>query len=218
MRICFVASEVAPLAKTGGLADVAGALPRHLHDQGHDIRVFMPFYSSIGTAALQMVPVEGAQNVELRLGAHLYRYSLLETQLPGSSVPLYLVHCPAVYDRPTIYTIGADEHLRFLVLQRAALDGCQRLKFSPHIVHCNDWHTALLPMLLKTLYAWDKRVSRDAHGHVDPQHRLPGLVRCIDHVRRRRQHLGPAGTARRAPAADSIGCAKACATPTQSRR
>ena len=84
MRICFVASEVAPLAKTGGLADVAGALPRHLHDQGHDVRVFMPFYSSIGTAALQMVPVDGAQNVELRLGAHLYRYSLLETQLPGS--------------------------------------------------------------------------------------------------------------------------------------
>lgn len=155
MRICFVASEVAPLAKTGGLADVAGVLPRHLHEQGHDIRVVMPLYSSIGTAALEMLPVEGAQNVEMQLGAHLYRYSLLETQLPGSSVPLYLVHCPAVFDRPTIYTIGPDEHLRFLVLQRAALDGCQRLKFSPHIVHCNDWHTALLPMLLKTVYAWD---------------------------------------------------------------
>ncbi len=159
MRICFVASEVAPLAKTGGLADVAGALPRHLRDQGHDIRVFMPFYSSIGTAALQTTPVDGAQNVELRLGAHLYRYSLLETRLPGSAVPLYLVHCPAVYDRPAIYTIGHDEHLRFLVLQRAALDGCQRMKFSPHIVHCNDWHTALMPMLLKTVYAWDSLFS-----------------------------------------------------------
>lgn len=155
MRICFVASEVAPLAKSGGLADVAGALPRHLHDQGHDIRVLMPLYSSIGTAALEMLPVEGAQNVALRLGAHLYSYSLLETRLPGSAVPLYLVHCPAVYDRPTIYTSGPDEHLRFLVLQRAALDACQRMKFAPHIVHCNDWHTALLPMLLKTVYAWD---------------------------------------------------------------
>ena len=100
---------------------------------------------------------------------------------------------PQVYDRPTIYTIGPDEHLRFLVLQRAALDGCQRMQFAPHIVHCNDWHTALLPMLLKTLYAWDTLVSRDAHGHVDPQHRLPGLVRCVDDVRRRRQRLGPAG-------------------------
>jgi len=155
MRICFVASEVAPLAKTGGLADVAGVLPRHLHDLGHDIRVVMPLYSSIGTAALAMMPVEGAQHVDLRLGAHLYQYSLYETRLPGSAVPLYFVHCPAVYDRPTIYTIGPDEHLRFLVLQRAALDGCQRMKFAPDIVHCNDWHTALLPMLLKTVYAWD---------------------------------------------------------------
>ncbi len=155
MRICFVASEVAPLAKTGGLADVAGALPRHLHAQGHDIRVIMPLYSSIGTAALEMLPVESAQNVELRLGAHLYRYSLFETRLPGSAVPLYLVHCPAVYDRSTIYTNAPDEHLRFIVLQRAALDCCQLLKFAPDIVHCNDWHTALLPMLLRTVYAWD---------------------------------------------------------------
>ena len=65
MRICFVASEVAPLAKTGGLADVAGVLPRHLHDLGHDIRVIMPLYSSIGTAALEMAPVESAQNLSL---------------------------------------------------------------------------------------------------------------------------------------------------------
>jgi starch synthase len=155
MRICFVAAEVTPLAKTGGLADVAGVLPRHLHAQGHDVRVFMPLYSSIGTAALQLLPVENAQNVELRLGAHVYRYSLLTARLPDSGVPLYLVHCPAVYDRPSIYTNAADEHLRFIVLQRAALDGCQRLQFAPDIVHCNDWHTALLPMLLKTIYAWD---------------------------------------------------------------
>jgi starch synthase len=155
MRICFVASEVTPLAKTGGLADVAGALPRHLRAQGHDVCVFMPLYSSIGTAALQTVPVESAQNVELRLGAHPYRYSLVASRLPDSDVPLYLVHCPAVYDRPTIYGNAGDEHLRFLVLQRAALEGCQRMQFAPHIVHCNDWHTALMPMLLKTLYAWD---------------------------------------------------------------
>lgn len=155
LRICFIASEVAPLAKTGGLADVAGSLPRHLHEQGHDIRMFMPLYSSIGTPTLRTTPVDGAQNVEARLGPHRYRYSLLETKLPGSNVPLYLVHCPEAYDRPSIYTSGPDEHLRFLILQRAALEGCQRLGFSPHIAHCNDWHTALVPMLLKSAYAWD---------------------------------------------------------------
>jgi starch synthase len=160
LRICFISSEVAPLAKTGGLADVAGALPRQLREQGHDIRVFMPLYSSIGTAALQIAPVVGAQNIALRLGAHRYEFSLLETQLPDSDVPLYLVHCPAAYDRPTIYTSGPDEHLRFLVLQRAAIEACQQLQFAPHIVHCNDWHTGLVPMLLKAIYAWDALFAR----------------------------------------------------------
>lgn len=156
LRVCFVAAEVAPLAKTGGLADVAGALPRQLHRQGHDVRVFMPLYSGMGGAGLQTTPLHSAQDVELRLGAHRYRYSLLETRLPDSQVPLFLVHCPAAYDRPSIYTSGADEHLRFLILQRAAIEGCQRLVFAPQILHCNDWHTGLMPMLLKTLYAWDR--------------------------------------------------------------
>jgi starch synthase len=156
MRICFVASEVAPLAKTGGLADVAGALPRHLHARGHDIRVFMPLYSSIGLTALGASHVDVAQDVPLTLGSHSYRFSLLEARLPESAVPLYLIHCPAAFDRPSIYTTAGDEHLRFLILQRAALESCQRLAFAPDIVHCNDWHTALMPILLKTAYAWDR--------------------------------------------------------------
>jgi starch synthase len=155
MRICFIASEVAPLAKTGGLADVAGVLPKHLQNLGHDIRVFMPLYSSIGSAASSPSPVAVAQDVPLSLGPHFYRFSILEGRLPDTSVPLYFVHCPAVYDRPSIYTQGVDEHLRFLVLQRAALEACQRLAFAPDIVHCNDWHTGLVPLMLKTLYAWD---------------------------------------------------------------
>lgn len=159
-RICFVASEIAPLAKTGGLADVAGALPRYLHSRGHDIRLFMPLYSSIGLPALGATPVDVAQAIELRLGTHVYHFSLLETRLPGSTVPLYLIHCPAVFDRPSIYTSGPDEHLRFLVLQRAVLEACQRLQFAPDIIHCNDWHTALVPILLKTAYAWDRLFAR----------------------------------------------------------
>jgi starch synthase len=155
-RITFIASEVAPLAKTGGLADVAGALPRHLHAQGHDVRVFMPLYSSMGTQALATSPVENAQDVPVHLGTHHYRYSLHSARLPDSNVPLYLVHCPEAFDRPALYTSGPDEHLRFLILQRAALEGCQRLQFAPDIVHCNDWHTALVPLLLKSVYAWDQ--------------------------------------------------------------
>lgn len=156
MRIAFIASEVAPFAKSGGLADVAGVLPRHLQNLGHDVRVFMPLYSSIGNRASDATALATVQDVPLNLGPHFYRFSVLEGQVPDSRVPLYFVHCPEVYDRPTLYTQGVDEHLRFLVLQRAALETCQRLAFGPDIVHCNDWHTGLVPLMLKTLYAWDR--------------------------------------------------------------
>ncbi len=158
LRVCFVASEVAPLAKTGGLADVSGALPRFLHAQGHDVRVFMPFYSSIDVRKHQLEPhpVEFLQDVPLELGAHRYRFSVLTAALPGSSLMIYLVHCPALYDRPGIYTSGVDEHLRFLALTRAAIESCQRMGFAPQIFHCNDWHTALAPLFLRSVYGWDR--------------------------------------------------------------
>jgi starch synthase len=69
---------------------------------------------------------------------------------------IYLVHCPALYDRPAIYGGGGDEHLRFLLLTRAALDSCQRMGFAPQIFHCNDWHTAFGPLFLRSIYAWDR--------------------------------------------------------------
>ena len=156
LRICFAASEIAPLAKTGGLADVAAALPRYLHGKGHDVRLFMPMYSSIGLAGLGATHVPGIQDVPLTLGTHRYSFSLLQATLPNSSLPVLLVHCPAVFDRGSIYSYDPDEHLRFLVLQHAIVQSCQRMGFAPDIMHCNDWHTGLLPLLLKTVYRWDQ--------------------------------------------------------------
>ncbi|MET0988638.1 MAG: glycogen/starch synthase, partial [Steroidobacteraceae bacterium] len=155
LRVAFIASEVAPFAKTGGLADVAGALPPHLHARGIDVRVFMPLHASAALGGVTLSPVPSAQAVPLQLGTQTFEFSLLEGRLPGSAVPIYFVHCPDAFDRPTLYTVEPDEHLRFLVLQRAALDGCQRLQFAPDILHCHDWHTGLVPLLLKTAYAWD---------------------------------------------------------------
>ncbi len=156
LRICFVASEVAPLAKTGGLADVAGALPRYLHSKNHDVRLIMPLYSSIDTRSLELHPVEFLQQVPIELGLHRLRYSIFTARLTGSPMMIYLVHCPALYDRAGIYTGGIDEHLRFLLLTRAAIDTCQRMGFAPHIFHCNDWHTAFAPLFLRSVYSWDR--------------------------------------------------------------
>jgi starch synthase len=160
LNICFVSSEVAPLAKTGGLADVAGALPRQLHALGHDVRVFMPLYSSVERQLLALNTVAAVQDVPLKLGALEYRFSLVAGTLPDSRTPIYLVDCPAVFHRSNLYTADHDEHLRFLVLQRAVLEACQRLRFAPDILHCNDWHAALLPLMVKTQYAWDKLFAR----------------------------------------------------------
>jgi len=155
LRICFVASEVAPLAKTGGLADVSSALPRFLHGQGHDVRLFLPLYSRIDAQKLDLYPVDFLQDVTVDMGVHRYRYSVFTAALPGSSMMIYLVHCPALYDRPGLYTSGLDEHLRFLLLTRASIEACQRMGFAPQIFHCNDWHTAFAPLFLRSLYSWD---------------------------------------------------------------
>jgi starch synthase len=155
-RICFISAEYAPLAKTGGLADVSTALSRYLHDRGEDVRVFLPLYRALAARDdLSLAPVPGLQGLTLALGEHRYRYGVLLGHAPGSPVPLYFLDCPALYDRPGIYTEDADEHRRFLFLTRAALECCQHLGFAPDILHCNDWHTAFGPLYLKTLYAWD---------------------------------------------------------------
>ena len=156
LRICFVASEVSPLAKTGGLADVAGALTKYLHAAGHDVRLFMPLYQQIERRKLPLWPVDFLTDVPLQLGSHALKFSVHTGRLPGSAAMVYLVHAPAFFERDSLYSTAADEHLRFLLLTHAALLSCQRMAFAPDILHCNDWHTALGPLLMRTTYGWDQ--------------------------------------------------------------
>ncbi len=157
--ICLLSSEVEPLSKTGGLADVAGALTRYLHGAGHEVRLFSPAYDLIDRAACSATPVPGLAEIPLTLGPHSYVFSVLRASLPqGASA--YLIDCPELYARGSIYTSDPDEHLRFLVLTRAALAACQRLRFAPQIIHCNDWHTAFAPLFLRTLYATEPLFAR----------------------------------------------------------
>ncbi|HXY97237.1 MAG TPA: glycogen synthase GlgA [Steroidobacteraceae bacterium] len=154
LAICLLASEVAPLSKTGGLADVAAALAKYLHADRHDVRLVTPCYSSIDRAALGARPVAALQQVPLALGAHQYVFSVLEAALPGAGgARVLLIDCPALYARASLYTADPDEHLRFIALTRAALMSCARLKWPVQIFHCNDWHTAFAPLFLRTDYA-----------------------------------------------------------------
>ena len=155
LRICLIASEVAPFSKTGGLADVCGALTKYLHAAGHDLRVFTPLYSAIDRTAIAPQPVRGLEDLPLEFGPNRYRYSVLAARVPGTSAEVYFIDCPTLYARAGIYTADPDEHLRFIALTRAAIECCQRLAFSPQIVHAHDWHAGFAPLFLQVAYSWD---------------------------------------------------------------
>jgi starch synthase len=150
-----MASEAAPFSKTGGLADVSAALTKYLHSAGHDVRLFTPLYASIDRSKFPMVPAEGLQNIGVDVGPHRYFISVMKAQMPGSTLSIYLIDCPVLFSRPTLYTADLDEHLRFLAFTRAVFTCCQFMRWSPQILHCNDWHTGFAPLFLKALYDWD---------------------------------------------------------------
>jgi len=161
LSVCLAASEVAPLAKTGGLGDVTAALARHLHHAGHDLRLFLPLYGTLDPRALgAAVPVDFLQDLEIRMGARRVPYRVLMAPHPGGAFTLYLVDAPSLFGRRRIYDRRGDEHLRFAFFTRSVIESCQRMGWSPHVLHVNDWHTALGPLYLKTLYGWDRLFER----------------------------------------------------------
>jgi starch synthase len=154
LNICLVCSEFNPLAKTGGLADVTAALARYFHSAGHPILVLTPLYASIDISGLAIEPVPGLEQLKLTLGDRCFDYRIIKAKPSDSGPDIYLLDCPDLYHGTELYS-GPDEHLRFILLSRAAIEMCQQLQFTPDIFHCHDWHTALVPAYLKTIYSWD---------------------------------------------------------------
>jgi starch synthase len=159
LRIAFAASEITPFAKTGGLADVSAALPLQLHRLGHDVRLFTPLYSTTNRDGRELLRVDLAQDVEVKLGWRTYRFSLWTTALAEDGPSVFFVDCPDLYHRSQIYTSDVDEPQRFALFSRAILESCQRMGWAPAVIHCNDWHTALVPLMRRTVYDWDTLFS-----------------------------------------------------------
>ena len=148
LRILYVAAEVAPFAKTGGLADVAGALPPALARLGHDVRVVMPLYRGVEaiTGRLRVA----VPRVAVPIGDRTVEGALLEGRL-GGQVPVYFVAHDGYYDRPALYG-ASDDCERFVFFCRSVLTALPALGWMPQIVHANDWQAGLIPVYLETLY------------------------------------------------------------------
>jgi starch synthase len=155
LRVLYVASEVAPFAKTGGLADVAGALPKALRKRGMDVRVVMPLYAGIDWNKLDRLA--GELSVPMYWGRA--RGAVRMGQLPGSDVPIYFLEFNRFFDRPYLYGPPGDGYHdnieRFTFLSRGALELCKALAFYPDVVNANDWQTALMPAYINTV-EWAK--------------------------------------------------------------
>ncbi|MEE4254883.1 MAG: glycogen synthase GlgA [Desulfuromusa sp.] len=152
-KILFVASEATPFAKTGGLADVVGSLPRALRQLGHDVQVVIPYYRE--TAQVNINQVKSNKSVEITLGNKSYRGSLKQAVYDG--VPYWFIDTPEFFDRKGLYGTATgdypDNGLRFGFFSNAVLEMAKRVEFKPDIIHIHDWQAGLIPALLKTNYA-----------------------------------------------------------------
>jgi starch synthase len=148
----MVASEAAPFIKTGGLADVIGALPPELNALGQEVAVVLPWYRESRVEDSRCV----LEHVPIWLGRTSYLVRLHVSVVRG--VPHYLVECPVLFDREGVYVAPdgefPDNHVRFAALARAALVVARRL-FRPHILHCHDWQASLVPVFLRWALAGD---------------------------------------------------------------
>ena len=146
-RVLLAAAECAPLAKTGGLADVVGTLPKYLADLGLDARVITPYHRVIKERYGWQV--RHLTDFYIDLGWRHQYVGIEKLKLDG--VTVYLVDNEN-YFGDAIYRGGYPEGEQYAFFTRAVIEAIPRLDFDPEILHCNDWHTAMLPMLLKTQY------------------------------------------------------------------
>jgi starch synthase len=158
LKVLYLSAEVVPFAKTGGLADVAGSLPKAIHALGNDIRVAMPRYGRIDVAKFGLK--EAVPAFPVPMDKQLEEASVLEGAL-APDIPVYFIENSKYYDRDGIY-MYPDDAERFVFFCRSSLEMLKRLDWCPDIIHCNDWHTAIIPNWLKTIYKDDSFFERTA--------------------------------------------------------
>ena len=155
LKVLFVASEAVPFAKTGGLADVAGSLPKALRAQGIDVRVVLPKYGAVPEKYQENMRFLFETTVDVSWRRQYC--GVLETEQDG--VPVYFIDNEYYFKRDGFYGYEDDAE-RFAFFSRAVLDMLPEIGFEPDVIHCNDWHTGLVGVFLKLFYQDDARYAK----------------------------------------------------------
>ncbi len=162
MNILMATSEAVPFAKTGGLADVCGALPVELARLGHQVSVIMPAYRKARYSGIANEPLD--INFIVPIGSKMVSGRLLKSRIPGNDVTVYLVDQDQYFDRDQLYGSDGKDYIdnceRFVFFARAVLESVRLLDLDVDIVHANDWQTGLVPAYLKLEYARAPRYER----------------------------------------------------------
>ncbi len=154
MNILIATSEAVPFAKTGGLADVCGALPVEVSKLGHSTAVIMPAYRQVWTSGMPIeeLPIQ----FSVPIGTRMVSGRLLRSKFPDSDVPVYLVEQPEYFDRPQLYREEGidyrDNCERYVFFSRAVMETIRLLDLKVDVLHCNDWQTGLIPAYLRIEY------------------------------------------------------------------
>jgi starch synthase len=155
MHIVFAASECIPYVKTGGLADVIGALPKEIAALGHRVTVYLPYYRQVREKAPEKKPAIRSITIPFEY------YNRFVTILDGGvheGVQIYFVDCPELFDRESLYATPTGDYLdnweRFALFSRAVLEAAKQLGV-PDIFHVHDWQSAMIPVYLRTVYYFD---------------------------------------------------------------
>lgn len=156
MQILFASSEMAPFAKTGGLADVSASLPAALFSLGHKVEVVMPLYRSVMEGPFELEPQPESLEVPFKRG--LLKAKIFSSRIkPGLSV--YFLKRDEFFDRSRLYGTSEGDYFdnpeRFIFFSRAVLEMSRKSGRSPDIIHCHDWQSSLVPVYLKSLYRDD---------------------------------------------------------------
>ncbi|MBA4250312.1 MAG: glycogen synthase GlgA [Chlorobiaceae bacterium] len=164
LRILFVTPELFPFVKTGGLADVSSALPQMLTELGHEVRILVPKYGAIDSRKYKIHDVVRLKDIAIKIGEKKQIFSLKSSFLPSQRVRVqiyfldnqdYYGSRKSLYSDPLTGVDYKDNDERYILMARAVFELIQRLGWTPDVIHCNDWQSALIPAYLKTLYSAD---------------------------------------------------------------